>query len=173
MELWDAYNRNGKKLDGQINREAIIRGAKIPYGVYYMVASVVVKHRDGMYLVMRRAFEKPFYPGLWELGAGAVLMGESPVDWAKRVLYEETGIRSGEMSQTYQYIKGNEIRTIFLCITDIPKNDVLLKPKGTIGYKWLLRDELLKFMKTKEFIPTTGERYYANMHIINESEWCS
>ena len=38
--------------------------------MYHIVSEVVVRHRDGRYLLMLRDPNKPICPGEWEIGAG-------------------------------------------------------------------------------------------------------
>ena len=77
MELWDAYDRNFKKIEGI----TLIRGeeSSIPKGIYHMVVLILVRHVDGQYLLMRRSPGKA-YPLYWEATAGgSVLQGESVI----------------------------------------------------------------------------------------------
>ncbi len=71
MELWDAYDKNFNKIDGI----TLIRGEPIPDGMFHLVCSIIVRHIDGDYLLMRRDDRKMF-GGLWEVSAGgsALLM---------------------------------------------------------------------------------------------------
>ena len=72
MELWDAYNRNFEKIEGV----TLIRGEKVPEGVYHLVSEVIVKHTDGEYLLMQRDSRKHF-GGMWEATAGgSAVQGE-------------------------------------------------------------------------------------------------
>ena len=88
MEVWDAYDAHLNKIDNM----TLVRGEKIPDGVYHLVCDVLVKHVDGTYLLMQRDFIK-HYGGMWEATAGgSALRGETPFECAKRELREETGI---------------------------------------------------------------------------------
>ena len=90
MEIWDAYDRNLEKIEGM----TLIRGGKIPEGVYHLVCDVIVRHTDGEYLLMQRDSRK-HYGGMWEATAGgSALQGEKPLDCAIRELREETGIHA-------------------------------------------------------------------------------
>lgn len=64
MELWDAYNKNEEKAGVDL-----IRGEEIPKGLYHLVVSTVVRHKDGTYLLLRRSENcerKPvFEPSGW------------------------------------------------------------------------------------------------------------
>jgi len=83
-ELWDAYDRDFRQIDGA----TLVRGQRIPEGVYHLVCDVIVRHTDGTYLLMRRDPRKPSGE-CWELSAGgSVLKGEDPRAAAFRELQE-------------------------------------------------------------------------------------
>lgn len=48
MERWDAYDRHFQKVEGV----TLIRGEPIPEGLYHLVCDILVRHRDGTYLLM-------------------------------------------------------------------------------------------------------------------------
>ena len=48
-ELWDAY-----LPDGRLAGRTVARGGQMPEGLYHLVADVLVKHKNGEYLVMQR-----------------------------------------------------------------------------------------------------------------------
>ena len=43
METWDAYDKDFNKIGGV----TLIRGEKIPEGVYHLACDVIVRHTDG------------------------------------------------------------------------------------------------------------------------------
>lgn len=156
MEVWDGYYQD-ETLAGQ----DIVRGEKIPQGLYHIVCDILVRHKDGDYLLMQRDYEKETYPGLYEASAGgSVLKGETPIEGAKRELLEETGIQAEELIQLYRTVnrKNDAIHYGYLCITDIPKDQIKLQEKETIQYRWLSKEEFLKFIKTEQFVPVRRER---------------
>lgn len=53
MEVWDAY-----KSDGTLAGFDIIRGDVIPDGFFHIVSEVIVRHKDGDYLLMQRDYKK-------------------------------------------------------------------------------------------------------------------
>ena len=149
MELWDAYDRNLEKIEGM----TLIRGEKIPEGVYHLVCDVIVRHTDGEYLLMQRDSRK-HYGGMWEATAGgSALQGESPLDCAIRELREETGIRAEYLEEVGR-VRAAERNTVyceFLCVTDCRKDSVILQEGETSAYKWVTQDELLS-MKREELV---------------------
>ena len=58
MELWDAYDKDGRRTGG-----TLVRGEAIADGLYHLVCEVLVRHKDGSYLCMQRAQSKKGYPG--------------------------------------------------------------------------------------------------------------
>lgn len=156
MELWDAYNADGAKLGYDL-----VRGQEIPEGVYHIVSEVIIRHEDGMYLMMQRDFNKVGFPGMWEIGAaGSALKGETALDAAIREAYEETGIRCSELRQIF-YIVHKEHRSIYwgyLGITDCSKDSVTLQEGETIAYKWLTERELKSFFYSDGCIDAQKER---------------
>ncbi len=53
MEIWDGYF-----IDGTLANQDLIRGEKIPNGLYHLVCDILVRHVDGDYLLMQRDFCK-------------------------------------------------------------------------------------------------------------------
>ena len=149
MELWDAYDRNLEKIEGM----TLIRGEKIPEGVYHLVCDIIVRHTDGEYLLMQRDSRK-HYGGMWEATAGgSALQGENPLDCAIRELREETGIRAEYLEEVGRVRAAgrNAIYCEFLCITDCKKDSIILQEGETSAYQWVTQDELLS-MKREELV---------------------
>ncbi|MCR4939406.1 MAG: NUDIX domain-containing protein [Treponemataceae bacterium] len=141
MELWDAYNSNFETIEGL----TLVRGQedKIPSGVYHLVCHVLVRHKDGTYLLMQRDPRKP-YPNMWEASAGgSALKGESPLQGALRELREETGIEAESLELLDQSFLGNCIHCRFLCQTDCDKKSVRLQEGETVNFHWASAEEIL------------------------------
>ena len=140
MELWDAYDKDFKKIQGV----TLIRGEAIPECFFHLVCDVIVRHKDGSYLVMQRDKRKHL-GGMWEATAGgSALQGEDPLTCARRELREETGIVSDcltEIGRVLHY--GHQsIYVDYLCITDADKDSIVLQEGETTDYKWIATKEL-------------------------------
>ena len=131
MEVWDAY-KGFEKIEGI----TLIRGEAIPDGVYHLVSDVIVRHADGTYLLMQRDSRKHF-GGMWEATAGgSALTGEGSLACAIRELREETGIESEELTEVGRVVSHDTIYVEFLCVTEWPKDKILLQegePQHTNG----------------------------------------
>lgn len=156
MELWDAYDKDFKRIDGL----TLIRGEAIPEGVFHLVCDVLVKHADGSYLLMQRDPRKHF-GGMWEATAGgSALKGETPCECAIRELKEETGISSDALTEVGR-VKKEENHTFyveFLCVTSCDKTSVTLQEGETVAFKWVSVDELLS-MKKSELVTERMQKF--------------
>ena len=139
-ELWDAYDRSFNRIEGLV----IERGQVIPEGVFHLVCDVAVRHTDGTYLLMQRAYSKHL-GGMWELSAGgSALQGEEAYDCAVRELWEETGVKAVEMIEIGRSVNddNHSLYVEFLAITDCPKDAVRMNEGETIGFRWVSETEL-------------------------------
>ncbi|MCM1187866.1 MAG: NUDIX hydrolase [bacterium] len=140
MEIWDAYDRNMNKIEGV----SLVRGEPLPEGCFHLVSEVIVRHRDGTWLLMQRDAGKHF-GGMWEATAGgSALQGESPLDCAVRELWEETGILSKKLIEIGRVLHyGHKaIYVEYLCHTDIDKNGIVLQAGETAAYQWVEGNQL-------------------------------
>lgn len=159
MELWDAYDRDGHKVQGV----TLIRGEKIPNGFLHLVCDIIVRHADGSYLLMQRDPRKHF-GGLWEATAGgSALRNETALECAIRELREETGIQSDTLTEVGRVVTQDTIYVEFLCVTNCEKNAVTLQAGETVAYRWVSRDELVTMKKT-ELVTERMQRYIEELH---------
>lgn len=146
-EIWDAYDENMKKIENA----TLVRGESVQDGMYHMASEIIVRHVDGTYLLMQRDLRKHL-GGMWELTAGgSALVGEKPIDCAKRELNEETGIESDDLIEIGRIVNDERhvFYVVFLCTTDCEKDSIVLQEGETIAYKWVTKDELLKIDNAK------------------------
>lgn len=138
MERWDAYNQ-AERPTGQLLR----RGDPVPAGLYHLVSEVLVHHRDGGWLLMRRAAEKSFCPGWWEASAGgSALAGESPEDAARREVLEETGLPLDALRRIHCVRGEGWILHYFLGEVSVPGDTVRPQPGEADAYRWVNTDTL-------------------------------
>lgn len=156
METWDLYTP-----EGELTGKTITRAERIPEGFCHLVSEVLVRHRDGCFLIMKRAESKKIYPGVWEATAGgSALAGEDALACARRELSEETGIDCEHYTEIGT-MTAKEARTIyhsFLAVTDCPKDSVRLQPGETEDYRWLTEEEFRQFWQTGDSVPIQKRR---------------
>ena len=160
MELWDAYNAGFERIENTI----LVRGEKIPDGLFHLVCDILVKHTDGTYLLMQRDLRKHF-GGMWEATAGgSALSGETPLECAKRELREETGIVASELTEVGCLVdhQAHSIYVEFLCITNWNKNNITLQEGETIAFKWVSCNELVN-MRNDELVTERMQNFIAEL----------
>lgn len=166
MELWDAYDRNGA-----LTGVDLVRGQKIPEGLFHLVVEVLVRHVDGTFLLMHRDYSKPNCPGLFEPGAGgSAIKGEEPQAAAVRELFEETGIRARreDLKPLYHVVR-EETHAIYfgyLLETDIPKDSIVLQEGETIGFRWVDAQEFKAAFDAPWFVPLMKPRCEAYLKTL-------
>ena len=155
MEIWDAYLSDGTKAG-----KDLIRGEEIPKGLYHLVCEIIVRHKDGDYLLMQRDPNKPNFGGMFEATAGgSALKGEDTITCAKRELLEETGITPLSLEEISIFVSHNTIYHNFLAVTDCDKTKILLQEGETVSFKWLSENDFIKFVNSDEMIDAQRTRY--------------
>ncbi len=145
MEKWDAYDRHLNKIEDL----TLIRGKAIPEDIFHLVCEIIVKHRDGTYLLMQRDKRKHL-GGMWEATAGgSALQGEDPLTCAIRELKEETGISADDLIEVGRVLHyGHQTYYVeYLCNTDVDKNSIILQDGETSAFKWVTCEELRKMSR--------------------------
>ena len=155
MEIWDGLDR-----EGNLAGVDLVRGERIPEGLFHLVCEVLVQHVDGDFLLMKRDLNKPTNPGKYEATAGgSAVKGEDRLTCVKRELFEETGITAEDFTYIGRTVQGKCIFEDFYTRTDCDKNSVTLQKHETIGYKWVNEKEFIEFMNSDRIIRNQRERY--------------
>lgn len=163
MEIWDAYDK-----DENILGVDLIRGEEIPEGMYHLVCEVLVRHKDGSFLLMQRDWVKKDYPGYFEATAGgSALKGENAFDCIKRELFEETGINEDDFKLINKLFTHSSIFYSFFVETNATKDSIVLQKGETISYKWVNRDGFIEYINSDEAIPSQRDRL--KKFLINEN----
>ena len=87
VEMWDIYDKDKKRTGRLMKRNDWC----LKDGEYHLTVLGVVKRPDGKFLITKRAMDKAWAPGWWEISGGAAMAGEDSLDAVKREILEETG----------------------------------------------------------------------------------
>ncbi|MCD8089192.1 MAG: NUDIX domain-containing protein [Clostridiales bacterium] len=164
MEIWDGYYK-----DGTLAGVDLVRGEKIPEGLYHIACEALVWHTDGSFLLMQRDLNKETYPGFYEASAGgSALKGETPLECIKREIFEETGIKTDDITEAgHGTTPGSRcIHYSYVCRTDCDKTAVRLQKGETISYKWISLQELLAFITSDKIIDRHKDHYERYLNVI-------
>lgn len=169
-EVWDAYDKHGKKLGFDMYRDEYDKAKK---DVFHLVVEVFTVTKNKEVLITKRDKNKESYPLKWEITGGSALKGESGRIASKRELFEETGIStdSEKLIPVYELYCKENVPALYSCyINIIPNKDinVILQEGETCDYKFITYSEFKKFIKEKDFSGTFKYRFFEHEDIFNK-----
>ena len=159
MEIWDLYDEQGRKTGETWERSRI---TDIPEGRYHLVCDILIRHRDGTFLLMLRDPRKEMYPGCWEASAGgAALAGETPEEAARREMREETGLEAEtlELIGITRNPKTKSVVYAYLAMVDSAKDAISLQEGETIDYQWTEPKAFLDLIPNEPVLQKQYARY--------------
>jgi len=159
MEIWDLYDETGNKTGETWERS---RAKEIPEGRYHIVCDILIRHRDGDFLLTLRDSRKEMYPGCWEASAGgSALAGETPEEGARREMQEETGLKA-EKLELISITRKPDSRSVvyaFIAMVDAAKDSVMLQEGETVDYQWMKLSALRKKIRDEPVLAIQYPRY--------------
>ncbi|MBQ3697914.1 MAG: NUDIX hydrolase [Spirochaetales bacterium] len=165
MELWDIYDINKNKT----GRTMIRNDWTMKEGDYYLSVLGVIHRPDGRFLITRRAMDKAWAPGWWEIPGGGVKAGETSFEAVCREVLEETGVDVSKAEGGYRFCyhrenKGqNYIVDIYRFEMNITDKDVRLQTDEDIDGKFATLDEIKAIAEEGKFL------HYSSIKAIFES----
>lgn len=133
-EEWvDLYNEQEEVVGRKL------RSAPFPKGTHSHIVCVFTLNHQGEILLTQR-HPKKSWGGLWENTAGALQVGERPVDGARRELWEETGIEASEEALIFlgtlrTTSRAHLLYAYFYCC-DLPIDQIRLQEGETVNCRW-------------------------------------
>ena len=167
MEMWDLYDEQGRKTGETWERS---RAREIPEGRYHIVCDILIRHRDGDFLLTRRDPEKDVYPGCLEASAGgSALAGETPEEGARREMLEETGLTADklELIGTTWRPKSRSVIYAYLAVVDCDKHSVRLQEGETVDYQWMDTLTFLRMIQEEPVLKIQYPRYKPYLDTIS------
>ena len=154
MELWDIYDINKNKT----GRTMVRNDWTMNEGDYYLSVLGVIHRPDGRFLITRRAMDKAWAPGWWEIPGGGVKAGETSFEAVCREVLEETGVDVSKAEGGYRFCyhrenKGqNYIVDIYRFEMNITDKDVRLQTDEDIDGKFATLDEIKAIAEEGKFL---------------------
>lgn len=156
MELWDIYDVNKKRTGRTMKRN----DWNMQPGDYHLSVLGVIRRPDGKYLITKRAMDKAWAPGWWEVSGGAAQAGEDSEDAVKREILEETGLDvsgcPGGFVFSYRRDNPEEKDNYFVDIyryeMDFTEEDVKLQEEETNGFMIADIEQIQAFAKEGIFL---------------------
>ncbi len=166
-EMWDAYDRQERKLGYTVPRSM---AKSLPDGVYHVVVCIYTVSSDGKLLATQRSKNKT-NPLKWEVTGGSILSGEQPKDGAVRELLEETGIKQTVEKMQPLYNETDDRRHgIYHAYIHTVEADtkITLQEGETMNYQWLDYSEFVELVQSDRFVSSEQQRFLRHKQQLDE-----
>lgn len=156
MEYWDIYDKNKIPTGRKMERNNWI----LKDDEYHLTVLGVVCRKDGKFLITKRAMDKAWAPGWWEVSGGAAMAGESSVDAVRREVLEETGldVTKGKQEYLFTYHRENPgegdnyFVDVYRFTLDFNEEDVCNQERETTGFMLADIEQIKEFAKEGIFL---------------------
>ena len=156
MELWDIYDKDKKPTGRTMKRNDWC----LKEGEYHLSVLGVIQRLDGKYLITKRAADKAWAPGWWEVSGGAAIAGETSEEAVKREILEETGldVTNAEGGFLFSYHRENpgEGDNYFVAVykyhMDFTEEDIKLQTEETNPFQIADAAQLSEYDKQGIFL---------------------
>lgn len=136
------------------------KGAFLKEGEYMLYALAIIEDEQGRFLITRRALDKRWAAGLWEVPGGGVLAGETPLQGALREVREEVGLslqpEQGRLCYRYTNTDlahgDNYINSIFHFKASFTLDDVTLQERESIDCRLATWEEISALEEAGQFL---------------------
>ena len=151
MEIFDLYDVNRIKTG-----QTIVRGEKIPDGLYHIVVHVCIFNSLGQMLIQQRQPFKAGWPNMWDISVGgSAVSGDTSKTAAEREVFEEIGYKINLENHrpiiTIHFDHGFD--DIYTVIEDIDINALKLQPEEVQAVKWATENDIIDMINKGIFIP--------------------
>ena len=145
MELWDVYDKKGRKTGALKENEADY----LPGEYHLAVEAWVFNHRREI-LIQQRSWHREILPGKWSLTTGRIIAGEDSEQGCVRELKEELGIqvKQKELSFLRRIVREDPlIWDIYFTLQDVPVEELRLQKEEVIQARWVSFDQFRAYLK--------------------------
>ncbi|MGI6756170.1 MAG: NUDIX hydrolase [Atopobiaceae bacterium] len=155
-ELIDIYDHDGNRTGKVIQRE----NAFLNEGQYMLYVLGIIQNSAGKFLITRRALDKAWAAGHWEVPGGGVRAGETADEAILREVGEETGLTVGDKisEPIYRYenvdlARGdNYLVDIYRFQLDFTPEDVTLQQSEAIDFRLVSWNDIEQLNQRGSFL---------------------
>lgn len=168
-ERFDIYDEK-KQLTGRTMER---KGYFLKEGEYCLIVLCIITRPDGTFLITRRAMDKRWAPGAWEVPGGGAMAGESSYEAVLRETREETGLdlRKGslELIDSYSNVDlkrgDNYFVDIYYAVLDFTEEDVDIQKTEATAFAVVPFEELSRLEEEGAFL-----HYARIVHALERKE---
>ena len=156
LEYWDIYDAN-KQLTGRTMKR---NDWCLKDDEYHLTVLGVIMNKEGRYLITKRALDKAWAAGWWEVSGGGAMAGETSEQAVAREVLEETGldVSGADGGYVFSYHRENPGQgdnyfvDIYKFILDFDESMVHPQESETDGYMLATVEEIKKFGEQGVFL---------------------
>lgn len=154
MEYWDIYDIHKQRTGRVMERNDFT----MQDGDYHLTVLGVVVRPDGKFLITRRAMDKHWAPGWWEVSGGGVTAGEESAAAVVREIREETGLDVTNADGGYQFTYRRESKgdnyfvDVYRFVMDFTEEDITPQLTETSGFMLADRAQIEAFAREGIFL---------------------
>ena len=149
MEFWDIYDENKQRTGRTMKRNDWC----LKEGEYHLSVLGVIRRPDGKFLITKRAIDKEWAPGWWEVPGGGAQAGEDSADAVAREVFEETGldVSKAEGGLLFSYRRenikegDNYFVDVYRFTMDFEESDVKVQQEEVKGFEIADLTEIEKY----------------------------
>ncbi len=159
-EKMDLYTKDGK-LTGSTIERGEDKGDNFTMGIHAFIYD-----GKGRFLLQKRAEDKKFRPGQWEVTMGHVLAGETAIDCALRETKEELGVAlpAENFVKLYRWVdwESHMHTEVFFVRAQFEESVFTLQKEEVIGVQWIGKAEMLEFIEKMDYRPESYKAVVAS-----------
>lgn len=151
MELFDLYTEDRVKTG-----RTMVRGTKVPEGLYRLVVHVCIFDHEGRMLIQQRQPFKQGWSNYWDLTVGGcAVAGDTSRTAAEREVREEIGLELDlsdvRPSLTLNFDGGFD--DYYVLTQEVDLSVLHLQEEEVQAVRWAAQEEILKMIDDGLFIP--------------------
>ena len=150
-EVFDLYTPERVK-----SGQTMLRGDKVPDGLYRLVVHICIFNSRGQMLVQQRQPFKHGWSNLWDLSVGGcVVSGEDSRAGAARETREELGLDMdfSQAAPSFTLYWASGFDDFYLLTVDVDLSALRLQYEEVQAVKWASKEEILAMIDDGSFIP--------------------
>lgn len=155
-ERFDIYDGQKRKT----GRTMVRKGSFLHENEYCLIVLGIIRRPDGTFLITRRAMDKHWAPGAWEVPGGGVRAGETSEEGLLREMNEETGLplRDAQIRliDTYSNVDlergDNYFVDIYDILLDFEEKDVKIQREEATAFQIVPFDVLTELESEGKFM---------------------
>lgn len=155
-EYFDVYDEDRKNTGRSMAR----KGYFLHEGEYCLIVLGILERSDHTFLITRRAMDKRWAPGAWEVPGGGVKAGETSEEAVRREIFEETGVDvtalTGKCVDSYSNVDlargDNYFVDLYHFTGEIPEGQIRIDPEEATEVRFASPEEIRKYHEEGAFL---------------------